>query len=336
MKVSYELEVDRLDDVYKVALEEDVSQLVSFVEKCLDRPLLTVGSGGSFTSAKFAAWLHRRFTDRMAMAAYPLEVIRNQTMEHGTLYFSAQGSNKDILCSFQHSVDIGTSPLSALVMSKDSPLEVLAEKYTNSKPICYSNQQYRDGFLAVATIMASSVLLLRAYTIATKFDLKFPDSLAKLLDMTLPSFELVVENCSEAVADKKFVSVLHSEGFAPVAVDLESRFTEAALGAIHTSDFRNFGHGRHYWFVRHCSDTGIVAFVSAEDKNLADRTLELIPSNEVLRLDFRGPIELASVTAIVAGLFLTARIGRRRGIDPNLVSVPEFGRKLYSLGPMLT
>lgn len=252
------------------------------------------------------------------------------------LYFSAQGSNKDILSSFQHSADIGTSPLSALVMCKDSPLETLATKYTDSMPICYSNPQYRDGFLAVATIVASSVLLLRADTIATKSDPKFPDSLAKLLNMTLSSFELVTENCSEVVVDKKFVSVLHSEGFAPVAVDLESRFTEAALGAIHTSDFRNFGHGRHYWFVRQCSDTGIGALVSAEDQNLADRTLQLISSNEVSRLDFRGHIELASVTAIVAGLFLTARIGRRRGIDPNLVSVPEFGRKLYVLGLMLT
>lgn len=176
---------------------------MNFIEKCLDCPSLTVGSGGSFTSAKFATWLDQRFTRHMAMAAFSLGVTRNQTMEHGMLYFSAQGSNKDMLSSFQHSADIGMSPLSALVMCKDSPLETLATKYTDSMPISYSNPQYRDGFLAVATIVASSVLLLRADTIATKSNPKFPDSLAKLLNMTLSSFELVTENCSEVVVDKK-------------------------------------------------------------------------------------------------------------------------------------
>lgn len=335
MKSRYENELRQLEGVYSAALDENIRPLAEFIEDVMRYPLMTVGSGGSYTAATFATLMHQRFAGKLAKAAYPLEIVRNLTFDHAAIFFSASGGNKDICSAFKHSAETGVSPINAVIMKKGSSLESLANRYSYSKPFCYSNQIYRDGFLAVATLIATSVLLLRAYVSATNSDLEIPETLNDLLSATLPEIDLYDLVSSTKVTNKDYVSVLYSDELRPVAVDLESRFIESALGAVHTSDFRNFGHGRHVWFARNPQETGIIALVSTKDKILADDTLQLIPCPSIFRLDFKGPPELVSLSGLVVGLYVSAAYGRKNGIDPSRPGVGEFGRKLFSLGPKL-
>ena len=130
------------------------------------------------------------------------------------------------------------------------------------------------------------------------------------------------------------VSVLYDPALNATAVDLESRFVEAALGPLHTADFRNFGHGRHHWIAKRQGDTGLLVLATDETQSLADRTLGLIPKEiRRARIDFTGPFALKALSSLVAGLFISDAAGQVAKIDPGKPGVPLFGRRIYRLGP---
>lgn len=334
MQARYSKELERLPEVYSAAYAADVTKLTQSVVGWLERPMVMVGSGGSYSTATFAAWLHERMANRVARAASPIEVFDSNLVDHGLVCFSASGRNRDIGAAFKTAATSEVSPLSGLIMADDTPLHALQRKYDYSDVVSVTNPLFKDGFLAVASMIASSVLLLRAYKSACGSDLEVPDSLNKLLSETLQIDDLgSIADAAEKLTSGPYTSVLFSNALKPTAVDLESRFVEASLGALHSADLRNFGHGRHYWFANRSEETGVLALIHGEDRKLADRTLELLPTDQLLRLDIEGPAELAAIAGLIAGLYVSAGAGRSANIDPGKPGVPEFGRKLYRLGP---
>jgi hydroxymethylpyrimidine pyrophosphatase-like HAD family hydrolase len=115
-------------------------------------------------------------------------------------------------------------------------------------------------------------------------------------------------------------------------VDLESRFTEAALQDVWIADYRNFAHGRHHWLAKRPNSTAVLAFLTPDDQELASRTLALIPSS--VRI-VRESLSFSGVTAGIAALGrviqIAASAGRAMGIDPGRPGVPVFGRRIYHL-----
>lgn len=334
MQARYSKELERLPEVYSAAYAADITKLTRSVVGWLERPMVMVGSGGSYSTAMFAAWLHERMANRLSRAASPIEVVDSKLVDHGLVCFSASGRNRDIGAAFKTAATSEVSPLSGLVMADDTPLHALQRKYDYSDVVSVTNPLFKDGFLAVASMIASSVLLLRAYKSACGSDLEVPDSLNKLLSETLQTDDLgSIADAAEKLTSGPYTSVLFSNALKPTAVDLESRFVEASLGALHSADLRNFGHGRHYWFANRSEETGVLALIHGEDRKLADRTLELLPTDQLLRLDIEGPAELAAIAGLIAGLYVSAGAGRSANIDPGKPGVPEFGRKLYRLGP---
>ncbi|MBB1094231.1 sucrose-6-phosphate hydrolase, partial [Rhodopseudomonas palustris] len=126
--------------------------------------------------------------------------------------------------------------------------------------------------------------------------------------------------------------VLHASSTRIGAIDLESKFTEAALGNLQLADYRNFAHGRHHWLAKRGETSGVLALVTDDDRSLAERTLALIPP-EIPRaqLCFAGNASATALSALVAALRVSGWAGAARGIDPGRPGVPDFGRKLYNL-----
>jgi hypothetical protein len=117
----------------------------------------------------------------------------------------------------------------------------------------------------------------------------------------------------------------------PAAVDFESKFHESGLANVQVTDYRNFAHGRHLWLAHH-PDTTIIAFISSNDRAIAEATLKLLPKGiRTLRVEtsFEG---VAAAFAMQAAVFeLVSLYGEDRGRDPGRPTVPMFGRKLYHL-----
>jgi hydroxymethylpyrimidine pyrophosphatase-like HAD family hydrolase len=126
--------------------------------------------------------------------------------------------------------------------------------------------------------------------------------------------------------------VLHGSSTAPAALDLESRFTEAALGLVQLADFRNFAHGRHHWLAKHARTSGVLALIGPEDEQLASATLSVLPPDvPAVGLRFSGKLTDVVLASVVVTMRLAAAAGSAQGTDPGRPNVPDFGRRLYHM-----
>lgn len=336
MTARYESELRRLDDVYAYARHRDLDELPRLVDRLIGRPLMAIGSGGSHSVASFAAFLHELYGGSTARASTPLELLSGARPDCAVFCFTASGRNRDICSAFTAAALNEARPLAGLVLSEASPLHDLGRRYDYSDVIGFGSPLFKDGFLAVASLLASSVLLLRSYRAVlgvTEHDL--PNRLGTLVaDSTNLSDRFNLGKEAHRTIARPVISVLVTPALRPAAVDLESRFVEAALGSLHSADLRNFGHGRHHWFAKRCEETGIVALIGDNQTRLANKTIALLPdATPVLRIDFRGKADVQALAGLIVALHLAAYAGEASGIDPGKPGVPEFGRKLYHLGP---
>ena len=335
MTTHYRKELESLNLAYSEALKVDISYLSSVVGRWLDRSMVMIGSGGSYSTASFAAYLHETFTGCLARAATPLEVISNQVADAGAVCFTASGRNRDIGAAFTAAAVKEMTPLCAFVMANETPMHKIGARYPYSDVIGISNLHFKDGFLAVASLIATAILLIRAYRQTTGTDGDLPKTLSELMIQTTHRQSMKeIATSSEELMRRESFCVLYTNALKPASVDIESRFVEAALGPLHTADFRNFGHGRHYWFAKRASETSILALVGDGMGKLAERTLKFLPEDApTLRVDFDGPAELQALAGLIVGLYISEGAARITGVDPGKPSVPEFGRRLYHLGP---
>ena len=174
-------------------------------------------------------------------------------------------------------------------MAEQTPLHELAAKYSVANVASIRDASFRDGFLAVATLVASSVVLVRAYGTVTSSDIALPSCLQDLERETLDQlrFKMIPDLAAKVIA-KPTVSVLFSPLLTATAVDLESRFVEAALGDLHAADFRSFGHGRHHWIAKRGRETGVLALVGSPCGK-ARRSNSLPTARHARKVPYRFP-----------------------------------------------
>lgn len=335
MTARYKAELGLLNNAYQSALKADIAVLNDVLVEWLDCSMIMLGSGGSFSTANFAAFLHQQHTGQIAKALTPLEFISSNISSTGMSCFTASGRNRDIGAAFKMAAMRELSPLSALVTAKGTPLHDIAERFKYSNVVGFEDEHFKDGFLAVASLLTSAVLLVRSYSELADSSDKLPNSISGLMAETVLSYRVEdIAEASEALLRRPNTSLLYSGALQPASVDLESRFVEASLGALHVADFRNFGHGRHFWLSHRGEDTGVIALVGSDTETLADRTLQLLPPDiPQLRIDFAGPEAWQALAGLVAGLYISEGAGRAAGVDPGKPGVPDFGRRLYRLGP---
>ena len=339
MTLSYRRELAGLDGVYQAARGMDVAPLCAVVERWADRPMVMVGSGGSFSTATFAADLHESATGQLARAATPLEVVSKASRDAGLVCFSASGRNQDIITAFRVAATREMEPLSALVLAEHPPLEKLGTKFGYADVVCMGHRLFKDGFLAMASLVGSSMLLVRAYrAVFGRSERDLPESVIELIQQgtSFAGLENIRAEADRVMQGRSYVSVLYSSELAAAAVDLESRFVEAALSALHIADMRNFGHGRHFWMARKAQETAVFALISERQEDLGTRTVSLLPDEvATLPIHFRGSTDVQAVAGLVVGLFVTESAAGFAGVDPGKPRVPPFGRRLYHLKPKL-
>jgi hypothetical protein len=251
-----------------------------------------------------------------ARHATPLEVLLSEPGlgQSAVLLASASGRNSDVLAAFE-ACRLAEVPAVATVTTRsESPLAEAARAYARSHVLDVEAPVGKDGYLATNSLVATVALLLRGYG----FD--------------LPASSTPVPMDPKPLRDRPMVIVLHGGWGAPVATDLESKLNESALAAALVADYRNFGHGRHLWLARRAEETVVVALITPDVEELAERTLALVPRNvAVVRVATTNSGPAGTVDLLVRAFSLVAAFADATGEDPGRPSVPEFGRKLYAL-----
>lgn len=331
----YASEMARLSETFEWASEVDIGVLRQAVRTAGLAPLRAIGSGGSLTAAHALAAFHQQCTSRIAAVSTPLESVGEPLdASVSTWLLSAGGANVDILAAAQALIGREPRQLAVLCGRKDSPLAELCQAHPFTDLLLYPPPAGKDGFLATNSLLGFVTLLARAYASEFGASDQWAEAVASARGFIEErSEELGAWHAATAPLWRRPTTlVLHSPATRVGAIDLESKFTEAALGNLQLADYRNFAHGRHHWLAKRAETSAVLAFITEADRSLADRTLALIPSDILqARLFFPGNTTATAVISLIAALQITGWAGVGRGIDPGRPGVPEFGRKLYSL-----
>lgn len=327
----YDAELAELPLTYAWAVEADVSFLAAAIKGSLGLPLTAVGSGGSLTTAEFASALHRQFASGFGLAQTPLEAVASPTnlRQSAVIIATAGGRNPDVIGSLRILAAREPAKLIVLCLSEGTPLATKAKSFPFVHVAEFVPPVRRDGFLATNSLMASAVLLLRAYATASGDDIRLPRTWHNLLEGTSRAD---IEKRAVAAWGRDTMVVLYGPETRAAAVDMESKLTEAALRNVWIADFRQFAHGRHHWLAKRAESSSVLVLASSNDAELAARTVALIPKGiPIVREDipFSGPI--ATLAALGRVMCIAGSAGKATGIDPGRPGVPGFGRRIYHL-----
>lgn len=319
-------ELKDLSSIYNWSLNIDISNIINFVKNSQHKTLISIASGGSLSAAYLSSLLHQ-YSGQLAKPLTPLELIYSKSVikNSNLLFISASGKNKDILNAFKSTVEYDPESVLGICMREDSKLGSLSKKFPISKVVEYKIPTGKDGFLATNSLLAYFVILSRAYN--DYYQITFPDKME-----VFDSFKIELDEFIRNLVNINTFTVLYGGWGQPVAIDLESKFTEAALGNVNFADYRNFGHGRHHWMDKNGKSTAIVALVSNEEEDIANKTLSLLPkeiNKLIIKTDYSGP--LISIDLLWKSFYLVNEIGKIRKIDPGKPGVPDYGSKLYNL-----
>jgi fructoselysine-6-P-deglycase FrlB-like protein len=317
-------ELDLLPDALTWASEVELGALPAALERLADLQLLACGSGGSYSGATFLAQAHRHYQRRLASAISPLLLMQQPHLAGtGVCFLSAGGNNKDVLSAWETVAACDYANLIGLVMKQGSRL---AERAGECGGVVseFVTPWGGDGFLATRTLVSTCALLLRSYATITRAP-----------QPTITGQSLRELPVLRDVVQRPDVLVMAGAWGWPAATDMESKCSEAALARTLVSDFRSFGHGRHVWLAKRSETSAVVAFATPTEAQLARRTLALLPNNvprALVLAEQDGPAGMLEL--LVKGMFVTGEFAKTVPWDAAHPQVPEFGRKLYGLGPM--
>lgn len=312
-------ELTNIPSTIQWAEQQDVNSLSNFLfSENKETPLICIGSGGSLSACHYAAMLSRQRNGVLAEAMTPLqlmyagkEIIRGSKL----LFLSASGKNKDILNAIKYGLKYNETGMMSLTLRKGNPTEELLQQYPKVQRWCEDIPTEKDGFLATNSLVATFTLLCKA-AVGSKFKVQSSKPL-NLEPWNLEPWNFLV---------------LYGALGEPVAWDIESKLTEAALGSALLSDYRNFGHGRHHWFAKNKKNSCIIALVTPVEKELADKTLTCMPADvPVIYIETELDTPQASIDLLLQVFRFVNALGEARGIDPGRPGVPSFGRLLYNL-----
>ncbi len=315
----FERELELLPGTVTWAAGLDLKMLTELIGKYY-HPVYIVGSGGSFSACVYAADL---LTSRgiFAKAITPLELFyAKATIRKSNLIFiSASGSNTDILFAFKKAIESEPVSVINICMREKTKLKALSANYSSCANFEFKPPSGKDGFLATNSLVAYFVILYKAIMF---------QPLKRMIDNLPTSFYL---EFIERVNRNTCFTILYGSFHHAVAVDLESKLSEAGLAPSLLSDYRHFAHGRHQWFDKK-EDSAIIALTCPGDIKLCQRTLELLPE-KIPKLilntsldNFEGTIHL-----LIQAMDFIQLYGKKQGIDPGRPGVPDYGSKIYHL-----
>ena len=318
-------ELEKLQDTINWTEKQDVTRLAKFLFAEDKRvPLVCIGSGGSLSACHYAAMLYRQRNGVLAEAMTPLQLMyagRDIIRDCKLLFLSASGKNKDILNAIKYGVKYNEAGMMSLTLRKNNPTEELIEKYPKVQRWCEDIPIEKDGFLATNSLAATFTLLCKA-----------AECLSDVSGFNYQGSGTYTKNYEYDLACVQNFLVLYGANGEPVAWDIESKLTEAALGSALLSDYRNFGHGRHHWFSKKGDNSCIIALITPVERELAYKTIGCLPKDvPVIFIETELETPAASIDLLQKAFRFVNDLGVARRIDPGRPGVPSYGRTLYNL-----
>lgn len=337
----YDKVLAKLPDTLEWSLAQDIQEVSQYLLANDGLPRIFLGSGGSLSAANLAMQLSVEH-GIVAAAMTPYQYIFSawSKLPAKVFLFSAGGRNVDAINAYKTAHDNQYQQFGVLLMCSPSLLENQMTEDGESNAFVYKLQN-GDGFLATNSLLAFYSLLFRIYRHDdvslvdwTSFD-SIGDSLKEFIGYT---YSLDTDEWNELDAalynarETDRFYVLYSPDSMPVAIDLESRFSEGSVGCLQISDYRNFAHGRFNWFHQRKGQTAIIALVTPESEKMANTLLAELPEDiPVMRLCTDKVGSAGTIDLLLKGMYLSKYLGLRWGLDIGAPNVAEFGKTIHRM-----
>lgn len=329
----YQSELANLPVTYDNAISQDVTRLKEAIAGASESSLIGVGSGGSFTVASLLCNLHETHTGRVSRASTPLEIICNPTLASSSPVFlvSAEGNNPDITEALQRARRNSARPIHVLTNRADSLLMRSTEQLSDVSSHVYELEE-KDGYLATNSLLLDALLVARAYNELDGATDGFPGTIdgLKIGDQSIAQWLDGAASFVDAAAHCGAIAIIYSPSLRPIASDLESKLSEAALLHCQLADLRSFAHGRHLWLAERSDDIAIFALFESSLGELWGTMSSLFPRGIAT---FSMPLSSALPRDLIAGLIgqmhLVQALADKLGKDPGRPNVPQFGRDIH-------
>ena len=327
MGKNYDLELHNLDMVYESAKNADVGIIVDYLRNNIHLPIVSIGSGGSFSVSAVFDYLCLK-AGGFSKCITPLELSQyhKQLLSMSAVLFSASGKNRDTLNTYQYLSEMEPEGILTCCMHTNTPIKQKQRRNLHNWYYEYEMPVQKDGYLAVESLVSTIVILCKAFMQLTQQDFYY---LQESFDWSL---DICDRERAKEVLSKESIIVLYNGITKPASIDLESKFSEASLGNVQLVDYRNFAHGRHFWLSNRKESTAIISMGSSSISALVNKTLRLLPK-EIPCLEFNFDDSSANglLESFKFVFSLVSIAGKIRGTNPGGPSIPEFGRRLYHM-----
>ena len=290
--------------------------------------IIVVASGGARVVAEWFCLLHLLQFGRAATSLTPLQYAAlREPIEGVTWFVSAGGSHADIMLAAQACVNSGSRRAAALIGRPDSALSQFLNEHGHTHIVSLDHPAKLDGFLATNSIWSMALAVAYAYRVS------FFDSFRDLTETSrsmLAWAELVALASLPLRRPESSLVLLHDGWTWLGALDFEIRLIEASLQRIWRADFRNFGHGRHYWLADRGAESEVIALAASGAKELATSTLSELPPDipsQTVMLPYDGAA--AALASVAWSIYRVGALGVTKSRDPGRPGVPAFGERLY-------
>lgn len=322
-------EIDYIPHAIAWALDQDVTFLTRSIAALSGKNLIGIGSGGSSTAAAFVAMLHESYFGLLSRSSTPGEFLANSCPieNSGGILISAEGKNLDILAAVDRIASFEMPGL-ALVLSQNTPLAGKCRESGAASVASFQMPWEKDGYLATNSLIATMILLSRAYGAKGFLEISRIDRSWLMARRD----NLVDQGLAEHMASQKTLAVLYGTVGRIGAIDIESKLAESALGRCEVTDYRQFAHGRHLQLAEENEAPCFLAFSSVKDKKLCESTLNLFPERvPIIKVDLPDNPILASLVGVIDAILIIDILGRSLQRDPGQPFVSDFGRNIHAL-----
>ena len=337
----YDAVLAKLPDTLEWSHVQDVSMVSDYLLEDDGLPRIFLGSGGSLSAAQLAMQLSvERGMVAAAMTPYQYIFSAWSRLPAKVFLFSAGGRNVDAMNAYLTAHSNPEQRFGVMLMCTQSLLETRMAEEGEPNAFVFKLQN-GDGFLATNSLLAFYSLMFRIYrgeSVSVGDWSSFDSIGVSLRDFIGTTYALETKGWNEHDAalygarETDRFYVLYSPDSMPVAVDLESRFSEGSVGCLQISDYRNFAHGRFNWFHQRKGQTAIIALVTPESERLANDMLAELPGDiPVMRLSTDRAGSEGTIDLLVKGMYLSKHLGLRWGLDIGAPNVAEFGKAIHRM-----
>lgn len=341
----YDKILSRLPDTLEWSTRQDIADAMEYLLANDGLPRIFLGSGGSLSAAQLAMQLSvERGIVAAAMTPYQYLFSAWSSLQAKVLIFSAGGHNVDVMNAYATAHINPNQHIGAMLMKAGSRLEKRMTEDGERNVFAYGLRN-ADGFLSTNSLLAFYALLFRIYRneIPDIQDWNFTETMAEQVkDFIGMTYSLATESWDRHDAalynarETDRFYVLYSPDSMPVAMDLESRFSEGSVGCLQISDYRNFAHGRFNWFHQRKGQTAIIALITPESRRIAETILEEFPKDiPVMKLSTGIPGSGGILELLLKGMYLSKHLGMRWGLDIGAPEVADFGKAIYKMDFMM-